>query len=176
MKSQKIIAACCASYGLYLVLTALGAGVATVIHTLDPLGSPGEARWSSALTQQALFLAPLLLGVVLLLGARQFARFVSTLSGFANDEITLPDPTALLRVALACIGIFMLIKSGSLLGQAGCQAFVLRAGDPSLAFQTGRYLPEHSQSIALILQFLGALVLIRQAAAISAWFQRRWER
>jgi hypothetical protein len=70
----------------------------------------------------------------------------------------------------------MLIKSGSLLGQHSYHAFVMRVGNPALSFQMHPLIPQASQVIALALRCLSAVVLIRQAAPISAWFQRRWER
>jgi hypothetical protein len=151
-------------------------GIAAANFGFVSLHSCYYAGCCNSFSQNAVFAVPLVIGVMFVLCARRFARLVATFSVITDEEIALPDPTALMRVVLACIGIFMLIKSGSFLGQHSYQAVVMRVGNPALGFQMQPLIPQTSQVIALVLQCLSAVVLIRQAAPISAWFQRRWER
>lgn len=175
MKSQRIVASFIAGFGVYLTLTTLITAIVGVVGALGAAHAVPEA-WIMVAVQYAGFAVPFALGCVLVFWAYRIAAVVSRAARISDEQVSLPDPMALLRVSLACIGVFVLINAGSIILQLAYNVLVAKGATKAIGDLALRQIPEAPELVALLMQVVAAVVLIKKAAAIARWFERRWDR
>lgn len=175
MKIRNIIAAGFAGFGVYSLLTTLlgGAiaitGIAWSAQTLGPDARP------LVFTQYAMWLVPPVIGLILIFCAYWLSGVVLTAARISTDEVLLIESGSLLRVMLVGIGAYLLVTSVSALGRIAYLEFVTKAASRAIATESERSIPDLSEAVAQLVQFVAGFVLIRNVAVIVQWFERRWD-
>ncbi|AHF93996.1 hypothetical protein OPIT5_02545 [Opitutaceae bacterium TAV5] len=175
MKIRTIIAAFFESYGIYLAVTTIIAAGFTFAGIFWATHDSENETFRMLIIRYAIWLGPVLVGLVFIFGAHHLASLVTKFARLGEEEIKFSDHISLLNVSIPSIGIYLLIISTSLLGKALYVGFIMKAASSDVAISAERSLPNPADLVVSGIQFIAAIILIRSAAKISRWFQKRWE-
>ena len=168
MRPRAILSCFFAAYGVYLTFSALFATIAAV-GGLWFAGVPrDESTWLTAL-QYAMWFLPLVVGMILVLGASKLGTIAAGFAGLTDDitwdvRVTAPE---LLAVLLAAIGAYLVVTEGSAMVRVLFLMFQMKAGSHEVAEAASRRFPDGSQLITQTLCIVGGVLLVKKSLVIA---------